>query len=92
MKNDINKIILGYENELALLNIEFTGLRADYENHVKLGQDKERNLNALGLRIHDKQNIISGYRKDFNIPKLKPPGKLPSIKRPAKKHIQKKRK
>ncbi len=82
---DIKKIIEKYKKELSLLEIEFTGFRADYENHVKLGQQKEKNLNDLSLKIHDKQNIISGYIKDFNLTEPK----LPSIKRPSKKHIKK---
>lgn len=82
---DIKKIIEKYSKELSLLQVEFTGLRADYENHVKLGQQKEKNLNDLAMKMHDKQNIIDGYRKDFNITVPK----LPSVKRPAKKHLKK---
>lgn len=79
-----------HEKELVGMTVLFNQHRAEYEIHVKIGQGKEIELNKQSAEIAIKTKLIETYREDFNIPKSK--GKLPSIKRPTKKHIQKKRK
>ena len=88
----VKKLIDKHEKELIGMTVVFNQFRAEYESHIKIGQGKEIELNKQNAEIVIKTNLIETYRKDFNIPKLKPTGKLPSIKRPAKKHIKKKRK
>ena len=79
-----------HEKELIGMTVVFNKLQNDYNLYRKVGQEKEIALNNQSSEIVIKTKLIETYREDFNIPKSK--GKLPSIKRPAKKHIQKKRK
>jgi len=85
-KNLIDK----HEKELIKMTVVFNDLQNDYNLYRKVGQEKEIALNKQNAEIVIKTNLIETYREDFNIPKSK--SKLPSIKRPTKKHIQKKRK
>ena len=79
-----------HEKELIGMAVVFNKLKNDYNRYRKVGQEKEIALNNQSSEIAIKTKLIETYREDFNIPKSK--GKLTSIKRPTKKHIQKKRK
>ncbi len=77
-----------HEKELIGMTVVFNKLQNDYNLYRKVGQEKEIALNNHSSEIIIKTKLIETYREDFNIPKSK--GKLPTIKRPSKKHIQKK--